>query len=65
MSKLDPLKMYTLSDKGCSRIVIIIRSQVVFEIIIFSSIDKSEKYNKIFIILKLAKLGEFLKQFFR
>lgn len=59
MSKLDPpQKMYTLSDKGSSKIIVIIRSQAVFEVIInyFLSIDKSEKYDIFFITLKLAKL---------
>lgn len=68
MSKLEPPhQMYASSDKGCSRIIVITRSQIVFEIIIsyFLKIDKSAKYDRFFFItLKLAELGVFLKHIF-
>lgn len=59
--------MYASFDKGCSRIIVITRSQIAFEIIIsyFLTINKSEKYDRFFkITLKLAELDVFLKTYF-
>lgn len=59
--------MYASSDKGCSRIIVITRTQIVFEIIIsyFVKIDKSAKYDRFFYNPEVNRAGCVFKTFFR